>query len=235
VSRPGSHRSAPRPRTFPRDSGRPGRAGGAVRRGGVDVVPGLPDRARARVRDDHVVNSGPLTPAGLRGHVVLVDFWTLTCINWLRTEPYIRAWSQAYRRYGLIVIGVHTPEFSFEHDIDRVRLASRERGIDYPVATDNDYGSGAPSATSPGPRCTSWTPTASSATTTSAKAGTSSPSGSSSSCSASSVISSPSPGPGWKRRLTGTTSLHLPGASLCATPTGGVSGGSGRPNAPGPA
>jgi thiol-disulfide isomerase/thioredoxin len=85
------------------------------------------------------VNSGPLDPGALRGHVVLVDFWTLTCINWLRTEPYIRAWSQAYREDGLIVIGVHTPEFSFEHDVDRVRQATRERGIDYPVAVDNDF------------------------------------------------------------------------------------------------
>ncbi len=85
------------------------------------------------------LNSEPLTPAELRGHVVLVDFWTLTCINWLRTEPYIRAWSQAYRNDGLVVIGVHTPEFSFEQEIDSVRQATRERGIDYPVAVDNDY------------------------------------------------------------------------------------------------
>ena len=85
------------------------------------------------------LNSEPLGPADLRGHVVLVDFWTLTCINWLRTEPYVRAWSQAYRGDGLLVIGVHTPEFSFEHEIDRVRSATRERGIDYPVAIDNDY------------------------------------------------------------------------------------------------
>jgi thiol-disulfide isomerase/thioredoxin len=85
------------------------------------------------------INSEPLAPAELRGHVVLVDFWTLTCINWLRTEPYIRAWSQAYRNDGLIVIGVHTPEFSFEHEIDRVREATKERGIGYPVAVDNDY------------------------------------------------------------------------------------------------
>jgi thiol-disulfide isomerase/thioredoxin len=85
------------------------------------------------------LNSEPLSPAGLRGHVVLVDFWTLTCINWLRTEPYIRAWSQSYRADGLVVIGVHTPEFSFEHEVELVRLATRDRSIGYPVAVDNDY------------------------------------------------------------------------------------------------
>jgi len=85
------------------------------------------------------LNSEPLSPAQLRGQVVLVDFWTLTCINWLRTEPYIRAWSQAYRDDGLVVIGVHTPEFSFEHEIGRVRQATQDRAIDYPVAVDNDY------------------------------------------------------------------------------------------------
>jgi thiol-disulfide isomerase/thioredoxin len=85
------------------------------------------------------LNSQPLGPAELRRHVVLVDFWTLTCINWLRTQPYIRAWSQAYRNDGLVTIGVHTPEFSFEHEIDRVRQATAERGIDYPVAVDNEY------------------------------------------------------------------------------------------------
>jgi thiol-disulfide isomerase/thioredoxin len=85
------------------------------------------------------LNSEPLDPAGLRGHVVVVDFWTLTCINWLRTEPYVRAWSRAYRNDGLVLIGVHTPEFSFEHDVDRVREATKERDIDYPVAMDNDY------------------------------------------------------------------------------------------------
>jgi thiol-disulfide isomerase/thioredoxin len=85
------------------------------------------------------LNSEPLGPAELRGHVVLVNFWTLTCINWLRQEPYVRAWSQAYRDDGLVVIGVHTPEFSFEHDIDGVRRATKERAIAYPVAVDNDY------------------------------------------------------------------------------------------------
>jgi thiol-disulfide isomerase/thioredoxin len=86
------------------------------------------------------LNSEPLGPAELEGHVVLVNFWTLTCINWLRQEPYVRAWSQAYRDDELVVIGVHTPEFSFEYEIDGVREATKERAIDYPVALDNDYG-----------------------------------------------------------------------------------------------
>src|SRR6267142_6439293 len=82
------------------------------------------------------LNSEPLGPAELRGHVVVVDFWTFTCINWLRTEPYVRAWSRAYRDDGLIVIGVHTPEFSFEAEVDRVRRATADMDIDYPVAVD---------------------------------------------------------------------------------------------------
>jgi thiol-disulfide isomerase/thioredoxin len=85
------------------------------------------------------LNSEPLSPAELRGKVVLVNFWTLTCINWLRQEPYVRAWSRAYRDDGLVVLGVHTPEFSFEHDIELVRQATTQREIDYPVAVDNAY------------------------------------------------------------------------------------------------
>jgi thiol-disulfide isomerase/thioredoxin len=85
------------------------------------------------------LNSEPLGPAELRGRIVLVNFWTWTCINWLRQEPHVRAWSQAYRDDELVVIGVHTPEFSFEHDVDGVRRATRERAIDYPVVVDNDY------------------------------------------------------------------------------------------------
>ncbi len=85
------------------------------------------------------LNSEPLSLQALLGRVVLIDFWTLTCINWLRTEPYVRAWWRAYRRDGLVVVGVHTPEFSFEHEVYRVRQATQDRSIDYPVAVDNDY------------------------------------------------------------------------------------------------
>jgi len=85
------------------------------------------------------LNSPPLRPAELRGRPVMVNFWTLTCINWLRQEPYVRAWSRAYRDDGLVVIGVHTPEFLFEHEIDLVRQATIDRDIDYPVAVDSHY------------------------------------------------------------------------------------------------
>ena len=85
------------------------------------------------------INSKPLTPSGLRGQVVVVQFWTYTCINWLRTQAYYRAWSQRYRDKGLVTIGVHTPEFKFEHDLDNVRWAVEARKIDYPVAVDSDY------------------------------------------------------------------------------------------------
>jgi thiol-disulfide isomerase/thioredoxin len=84
------------------------------------------------------LNAAPLTAADLRGKVVLVDFWTYTCINWLRTLPYVRAWAAQYKDHGLVVIGVHTPEFSFEQDIDSVRQAIKERAIEYPVAIDNN-------------------------------------------------------------------------------------------------
>jgi thiol-disulfide isomerase/thioredoxin len=85
------------------------------------------------------LNSPPLTPEGLRGKVVLVDFWTYTCVNWLRQLPYLRAWAEKYSGHGLVVIGVHTPEFSFEHHPDNVGRAVQELRITYPVATDNNY------------------------------------------------------------------------------------------------
>ncbi|MEJ1968559.1 MAG: cytochrome c biogenesis protein DipZ [Rhizomicrobium sp.] len=84
------------------------------------------------------LNSPPLTPAQLRGKVVLVDFWTHSCINCLRSLPYIRAWAEKYGSHGLVVIGVHAPEFAFEKDIDNVRRAVRDLGVTYPVALDND-------------------------------------------------------------------------------------------------
>jgi len=86
------------------------------------------------------LNSRPLTPGDLRGKVVLVQFWTYTCINWLRTLPYVRAWADKYREQGLIVVGAHTPEFSFEKDVDNVRMAVRDMAIRFPVALDSDYG-----------------------------------------------------------------------------------------------
>jgi thiol-disulfide isomerase/thioredoxin len=85
------------------------------------------------------VNSQPLSNADLRGKVVLVDFWTYTCINWRRTLPYLRAWSEKYKDHGLVIVGVHTPEFSFEKDLDNVRRAATEQRVSYPIAIDNDY------------------------------------------------------------------------------------------------
>jgi thiol-disulfide isomerase/thioredoxin len=85
------------------------------------------------------LNSSPLTAEDLGGKVVLVDFWTYTCINWLRTLAYVRAWAEKYRDQGLIVVGVHTPEFPFEADIDNVRTAAKTMRVDYPIALDSDY------------------------------------------------------------------------------------------------
>jgi thiol-disulfide isomerase/thioredoxin len=85
------------------------------------------------------LHSEPLTAEGLRGRVVLVDFWTYSCVNWLRTLPYVRAWEERYRDRGLVVVGVHAPEFGFEHDLDNVRRAAAELGVGYPVVIDNDF------------------------------------------------------------------------------------------------
>jgi thiol-disulfide isomerase/thioredoxin len=85
------------------------------------------------------LNSPALTPADLRGRVVLVEFWTYTCINWLRVQPYVRAWAEKYRDQGLVVIGVHTPEFGFERNLENVRWAAKALKVDYPIAVDTDY------------------------------------------------------------------------------------------------
>jgi thiol-disulfide isomerase/thioredoxin len=85
------------------------------------------------------INSPPLTPTDLRGKVVLVQFWTYTCINWLRTLAYVRAWAEKYRDKGLVVIGVHSPEFEFEKNASNVRRAVKEMRVDYPVAVDSEH------------------------------------------------------------------------------------------------
>ena len=85
------------------------------------------------------LNSPPLGAAELKGKVVLVDFWTYTCVNWLRTLPYVRAWADKYKDQGLVVIGVHTPEFPFEKNLDNVRAAVKEMRVTYPVAVDSSY------------------------------------------------------------------------------------------------
>jgi hypothetical protein len=85
------------------------------------------------------LNSEPLTPAGLRGKVLLVEFCTYSCVNWLRTLPYVRAWDERYREDGLVVIGAHTPEFEFEHDVEKIRSALEEMDVRYPIVVDNDY------------------------------------------------------------------------------------------------
>ncbi|VWM18708.1 cytochrome c biogenesis protein DipZ [Burkholderia lata] len=116
-------------------------AGSAMMRA-VDATPAaLPVEGTLPSLDGAVqwLNSPPLTAAGLRGKVVLVDFWTYSCINCLRTLPYTTAWARKYAPYGLVVIGVHAPEFAFERDIGNVKKAVHDLGIDYPVAIDNGY------------------------------------------------------------------------------------------------
>jgi thiol-disulfide isomerase/thioredoxin len=90
-------------------------------------------------RADVWLNSEPLTADGLRGRAVLVDFWTYSCVNWLRTLPYVSAWHERYRERGLVVVGAHAPEFGFEHDLENVQRAVRELGVEYPVVIDNDF------------------------------------------------------------------------------------------------
>jgi len=131
------------------------RAGGAATVSNSSRGPGLLRSIAHRLADDADVlpveghlpsfdmatrwlNSDPLTPEGLGGRVVLVDFWTYTCINWLRTLPYVRAWAQKYRQ-GLVVIGVHTPEFAFEKNLENLRRAAQQMRVEYPIAIDNDY------------------------------------------------------------------------------------------------
>jgi thiol-disulfide isomerase/thioredoxin len=85
------------------------------------------------------LNSEPLTATSLRRRPVLIEFWTFTCINWIRTVPYVRSWFEKYRSNGLVVLGVHTPEFAVERDVENIRRAAKEMRIDYPIAIDSDY------------------------------------------------------------------------------------------------
>ncbi|WP_419689940.1 cytochrome c biogenesis protein DipZ [Burkholderia theae] len=116
-------------------------AGGAMMRVADAKPSALPVEGTLPSLDGAVqwLNSPPLTAAGLRGKVVLVDFWTYSCINCLRTLPYTTAWARKYAPYGLVVIGVHAPEFAFERDIGNVKKAVHDLGIDFPVAIDNSY------------------------------------------------------------------------------------------------
>ena len=108
---------------------------GAVQARPIPIEGALPSLGSATAW----LNSQPLTPAGLRGKVVLIEFWTYTCINWRRTLPYVRAWAEKYQDQGLVVIGVHAPEFAFEHNIDNVRQAAKDMRVEYPIAIDNDH------------------------------------------------------------------------------------------------
>jgi thiol-disulfide isomerase/thioredoxin len=111
---------------------------GAHREAGTEI---LPSEGRLPPFEGATgwLNSEPLTPEGLRGRVVAVQFWTYTCVNWLRTLPYVREWAAKYHDRGLSVIGVHTPEFGFERNADNVIAAARDMGVDYPIALDSDY------------------------------------------------------------------------------------------------
>jgi thiol-disulfide isomerase/thioredoxin len=91
------------------------------------------------LRAQRWVNSPPLTAEALRGKVVLVDFWEYTCVNWIRTAPYVKAWNRLYAPLGLVVIGVHAPEFEFGKDPDNIDRGIRDHGLTYPIAVDNDF------------------------------------------------------------------------------------------------
>ncbi|MDH0746991.1 cytochrome c biogenesis protein DipZ [Pseudomonas sp. GD03842] len=114
---------------------------GAMMRAAISSTSALPVEGQLSPLEGAVqwLNSAPLTAEQLKGKVVLVDFWTYSCINCLRTLPYVKAWADKYRDQGLVVIGVHAPEFAFERDVNNVTRAMKDLGIDYPVAIDNEY------------------------------------------------------------------------------------------------
>ncbi len=104
-----------------------------------EAFPGRPEEMPSLDGATGWLNSEALRTDALRGSVVVVEFWTYSCINWLRTLPYVRAWSENYRAEGLVTIGVHSPEFSFEHDVENIRRAARDMNIEYPIAIDSDF------------------------------------------------------------------------------------------------
>jgi thiol-disulfide isomerase/thioredoxin len=110
----------------------------AAARLGIDRAPVKNELASLQAANGWL-NSEPLTADGLRGKVVLVSFWTYTCINWLRTQPYLSAWHEKYRDRGLVLIGVHSPEFGFEKDLANVRRAAKSLGVTYPIAVDSEH------------------------------------------------------------------------------------------------
>ena len=118
------------------------------------------------------LNTEPLTPEALRGRIVLVDVWTYTCVNWLRTLPYVRTWAAKYAALGLTIVSVHTPEFGFEKDRANVVKAVDAFRVDFPVALDNDFGVWRALRTTSGRRCTSPMSMGSSASIISARAST---------------------------------------------------------------
>ncbi|MDM0111263.1 redoxin domain-containing protein [Variovorax sp. J22R133] len=108
---------------------------------GVTAAPGLAHAARdmPALHAERWVNSTPLTPEALRGKVVLVDIWEYTCINWIRTSPYVKAWNRDYAKFGLVVIGVHAPEFEFGKRAENIDRGIRDHQLSYPIALDNDF------------------------------------------------------------------------------------------------
>jgi hypothetical protein len=108
---------------------------------GIAACPGLASAASTlpAFKVERWVNSTPLTPQALRGKVVLVDFWEYTCINWIRTSPYVKAWNRDYSPFGLVVVGVHAPEFEFGKRAENIDRGIREHGLTYPIALDNRF------------------------------------------------------------------------------------------------
>ena len=114
-------------------------AAAATSRATLADDPATPPVAPEFTGIDKWLNSRPLTLHALRGKVVLIDFWTYTCINCIHTLPYVERWHEKYKNQGLVVIGVHTPEYPFERSTDNVQTAIRRFNLGYPVAQDNDY------------------------------------------------------------------------------------------------